>query len=611
MRSLLALLLLAGVASGESLEEICLAFGGYDGNGDGTIEIDSLEASPPLDESSGGRLILVLVEERLHGPLQAALGRYAHDLAADGWKPRVVRAKVYAGERHQDGRTLLAIREFFRRVRAWDPSFAGAVLVGSFPEAFLVRNCNWRRHDEPLVLRQGKPDEKRFDEGAHNLRTVPEDVAHRAEIVLSDLDGRWDEMYHERRQKLATWRGAWPDGVPARGGVTADFEKGSVTYEDFFYVDDGRLHVGQVVDEAGKVVGVDLVPLDDQADRECSPADLAGPNRMAHPDIVVSRIDAHGVALSPRTDVVGEDGKGLLDEEGRPRAVRFAEGAALPHWANDLWAPDPALEIRLLLEFFERNHAYRAGTFADAFRPASIGCDLGGGYDVLLAGSPGWAALPREGFDAGTEASVLDLARWLGRPAVLRTLRAHSHRWGSAFRGADAAALDQAAGGAPWCWTPRGRELVPSLSVANAGGMADFFLYRSLWANGAVPEGASLYLHTGCEAISPPRAQDRPYNHPEYSLRQGAESILFYARGLALVGRSKVFYDEPRGFCEALAEGRSFGEAWARYFEIEGAAAGWDEVGGDIGRKRAYFWSVLGDWTVRLSPPRGTERHGG
>jgi len=67
------------------------------------------------------------------------------------------------------------------------------------------------------------------------------------------------------------------------------------------------------------------------------------------------------------------------------------------------------------------------------------------------------------------------------------------------------------------------------------------------------------------------------------------------------MGRSKVFYDEPKHFAESLGAGRTFGAAWAEYFEVESEAATWSQAGGDIGRKRAYFWSVLGDWTLRLS----------
>ena len=65
----------------------------------------------------------------------------------------------------------------------------------------------------------------------------------------------------------------------------------------------------------------------------CGAVDLARSNRMAVPDIGVSRIDARGVALRPRRDVRGEDGGGLVDEQGRPRAVSFADGAPVPAWS--------------------------------------------------------------------------------------------------------------------------------------------------------------------------------------------------------------------------------------------------------------------------------------
>ena len=54
-----------------------------------------------------------------------------------------------------------------------------------------------------------------------------------------------------------------------------------------------------------------------------------------------------------------------------------------------------------------------------------------------------------------------------------------------------------------------------------------------------------------------------------------------------------------------LGEGKTFGDAWRRYFEIESQAKDWNEVGGDIGRKRAYFWSIVGDCTLRLPKVAG------
>jgi len=182
---------------------------------------------------------------------------------------------------------------------------------------------------------------------------------------------------------------------------------------------------------------------------------------------------------------------------------------------------------------------------------------------------------------------------------VLRTLRAHSDAHAAAFHTTDVAALQAAIGGPAWHWHADGGKLVPSLQHC-AGGRADFFFYRTLWQDHALPDQPFLLVHTGCEAITPPGCVEHPFDDPAYGLRAHAESILFFTPCLAMVGRAKGFYDEPRGFSEALAAGATFGDAWRRYFAIEATAANWDEAGGDIGRKRAYFWSVLGDWTLRL-----------
>jgi len=65
---------------------------------------------------------------------------------------------------------------------------------------------------------------------------------------------------------------------------------------------------------------------------------------------------------------------------------------------------------------------------------------------------------------------------------------------------------------------------------------------------------------------------------------------------------SKVFYDSPKEFCKVLSEGGTWGDAWRRYFEVEAAEPDIKAVGGGIGRKRSYFWSLLGDWTLTLDP---------
>jgi hypothetical protein len=215
---------------------------------------------------------------------------------------------------------------------------------------------------------------------------------------------------------------------------------------------------------------------------------------------------------------------------------------------------------------------------------------------ALRAADPAWAKFAEPGYDLAEGADLLALRRWLQLPAVLRTLRVHSDPWGGAFAATDPDALTKELG-LPWHWVKDGEQLVPSWRD-HRGGRADFTFFRAVCDKDGRGD-PFLLIHTGCEAVSPPHA-DLPYDDPEYGKFAHAESILFFTGCLAMVGRAKVFYDEPRGFAEALGEGKTFGEAWQRYFAIESAAKDWREVGDDIGRKRAYFWSVIGDWTLRL-----------
>ena len=148
-----------------------------------------------------------------------------------------------------------------------------------------------------------------------------------------------------------------------------------------------------------------------------------------------------------------------------------------------------------------------------------------------------------------------------------------------------------------WVWKRDEGKLVPGIASC---GKLDFAIHRTLWQNDMLPDCAVIYYHIGCESTAPEGASTRPYSDPKYGYWQGAESLMFYCNGLTLLGRSKVFYDSPRGFCETLADGGTCGEAWAEYFEIESLAEDVSEVGGGIGRKRAYFWSLMGDWTIGM-----------
>jgi hypothetical protein len=153
----------------------------------------------------------------------------------------------------------------------------------------------------------------------------------------------------------------------------------------------------------------------------------------------------------------------------------------------------------------------------------------------------------------------------------------------------------------PWHWVKDGAQLVPSWKRPRAA---------------AAPTSRSTVPCTEKD-----RAQQTPFLLAAHRLR----SVVAAAQRAALrrsrvrqvratpsrscsspgawrcVGRAKVFYDEPREFAEVLGKGGTIGDAWQRYFELESdRRRTGDEVGDDIGRKRAYFWSLVGDWTLRL-----------
>ncbi len=619
-----------------SLSELCKRFTGFDFNQDGLAEINRLdhqsadgylEGTGRYAQASRNKRVLVLVEARLLNTgegefdLQPQIAQLAVDLGNEGWTADIVAVDLPHHNRHQDGLHVLALREFLRAVAGLGqasenaqpgttaPTLAGVILLGRFPDAYLVRTCNWRKKGD-LVLRNKTPFQKQY-KGVPYLRRVSECVAKRADIVLADLDGRWEDVYVQPRATLQSTIAVFPDGIPQHGGVCVDVEHGGNEYEDFFHISDGRLEVASLKNDGER--GNWLVTLfDEQGDMECSDEDLTHSNRIARPDIWVSRIDARGSALSPSVDVVGVHGEGLLDENGQAQVVEFADAKSVPSWSSTIWVEDRVLERQLLSQYLQRNHDFRTVSGPIAFHPSSIAHELGSGFNVIKKASPQWtpasALTPgaKKYADVHGKPNLVEFVQWLKQPAVLRTVRAHSDAWGSVFSRAPIADLNKAVCGEelqnPLSWTHQGNKLVPSLQAAAGRGKLDFFLLRSLWASGQVPVEPSIYLHTGCDITTPPGADNQPFHHPSYARRAGGASLMFFGGGLALVGRAKVFYDEPLGFSQILASGGTIGEAWAQYYEIESNAPTWSKAGGDIGRKRSYFWSVLGDCTLRLNP---------
>lgn len=121
------------------IQSLIAKFQNFDRNADGDPAIASLSylafESSSEDIPQDARLVLVLVEPRLLNPMPGAedlipiLLRYKGDLRAEGLFSRFIRADVYHGQRHQDGRTLLAMRSFLREVKLSFSKLEGVILV--------------------------------------------------------------------------------------------------------------------------------------------------------------------------------------------------------------------------------------------------------------------------------------------------------------------------------------------------------------------------------------------------------------------------------------------------------------------------------------------------
>lgn len=92
---------------------------------------------------------------------------------------------------------------------------------------------------------------------------------------------------------------------------------------------------------------------------------------------------------------------------------------------------------------------------------------------------------------------------------------------------------------------------------------------------------------------------------PHYGGWQNGEGVLFFTNTVALFSRAKVFNDDPWGFPQGFRTSAraNVGACWKSYFNAQAADAG---VASDFAQnKRAYFWSLGGDWTVRLRNKNG------
>lgn len=612
-----------------TLPTLLQQFTGYDLNGDGIKEIEELKFLPferetdALDPSSP--LLLVLVEARLLNAIPGSaqtsddlltrLRRFKTDLEADGYRVRGVQAKVYAGPLHQDGRTLLALRAFLRAVRDSYAHLQGAILIGSFPDASIIRT--WTQLD---LTGKFSIDGHEFLDGTHRYHIGCGDHASRAEIVLADLDGRWETLYEQGPLDIETYTVVpdseqraivpTPDGPRTRVTIRSSpgrYVKTLVHVADAFVIRDAQFHVVNADPHA-----FELWYITNAANPETSTADRAQANPLSRPDIAVSRINARNIAVNPDPAFRDIHGQSFLDAQGKPQMVETTVRLDLDR--ERFWKHDPALERRLLIDYLDRNHAYRRGTTRhQPFRFSIAEYQLSHGLQGTLAKLASDMVSPM----LHPNATLLDYVGALKEPAFLKVLEAHSEpkyaAFGTAYSAAD---LESAAGGPPWRWkeTRVGDRYRYTPSLAEQSDAADLHLHRTLWESGVLREaGGNLFIHTGCNVNTPEHSfavdyrtsgpapiQDVvPYSSPRYGVFQNGEGILFYLNGLALLSRAKYFFDAPRELGEAFGESEAtpFGACWRRYFDVEARDVGLAQ--NETDRKRSSMWSMAGDWTLR------------
>jgi hypothetical protein len=614
----------------------------FDINGDGRHEINSLEAlfaSPQPYVAQPNGVVVVLVDPRLVSDepgigvsgveIKVWMALLETGMFNDGYFPYFVKASVYDGSEHQDGRTLLALRRFLKSVRANYP-LAGVLLVGSFPDAGIVRSVFAKSSASDMELTSGSIPNTQFT-GAF-VQLFAEYLTPRAEIVLGDLDGNWEALYREKAFVLPRVKAApplWSSPFPRSGQVlqTQTYDINYASFEDVFYIQDHQV----AVSETSGTLRLSIASVEEPSP-EVSLLDRLNPNRIARPEIFVSRINPRSVAVMPVAPL-DLDGRKPLDGNGAPQALRYASAQTVT------WARDRTLERRLVADYVARSHRFRLGSDNNfPFRTSAITAKDSGlmspsRFNDLLRRASGSFSSPV----AADQATLLGYVDWLRKPAVLRGIAAHSNAVNSEFGSVegswpvpisfDLMTLEFMAGGPTrrlWRWVGRWQDAEYRLEPSFAGldGNANFHLHRTLWENKTLSTAGQMFVvHEGCEVMRFANAdKTEPYNGLHYGQRgksggvTNGESLLFYGNGLGLMARNKVFNDAPVDALDEVNRTGRFGYGWRAYFMKEAAKDELNERTADptviepgsdrrwrsLQRKRSYFWNTIGDPTLKI-----------
>ncbi|MFO0944201.1 MAG: hypothetical protein U0930_26120 [Pirellulales bacterium] len=586
----------------EGLSDILHRFSNLDFNDDGVLEIESIQSLDTEDVRqeipTDAKLLLVIVEPRLltndrNSTSQARslihlLNEYEECLRADGWYPVFVQMKIHASEAHQDGWSVLALRRLFQNLKQTYHSFAGTIFIGSFPEPMIVRRWIWKRSDRAVSFGELTFNSK-GSPSAEFLAIRPELISKRSDIVLCDLDGNWEAIYVNQPTVLESIT-VMPEEQPVEKNwpnwempfVTRRFAVSKRTYSDFFFINDSNYEYESLPDGSVRFKGSSNMRVP-----ETGGADRGLPNPIAVPDIMVSRINPLHVAV--------QQAASNLDSEGKPKSVSKDAGSPMNQFHRD-----PALELRLLKEYLIRNISHRQGqTSNEANRVALLTTDLHTPSKSYFSSTV--AQLGRD-LLAFPNATAVDCAKFLTTPAIVKGISAHSNPATSVLmKGYKQADLDAITGGSYWHWKESGDSHIPTYNDKSVRDSIHFGLLRTMWENGKlVNTGPTFFVHGGCEAMCPIGADRFPYNSMGYSDHtQIAECLMYYGNGIALIGRAKVYFDIPTGFGEVFTpDCGNFGDVLKEYYRNESSNSSLAKS--VASRNRAYFWSILGDWTLRM-----------
>jgi hypothetical protein len=588
-----------------TVAEIGAGYTGFDINGDGVPEINSLTLmsfEPAVPEGTGVKgLAVVLVDPRLIAQFPKSLASgittrlttFRNDLVAEGYHTRFLLADVYRGAIHQDGRTLLALRRFLKDVRVHHP-LRGVTLVGSFPEAVLYRRAFFKTSDAqgPFFV------------------LAPTRLNQRADIVLADLDGNWESLYQQNAamEKLSVQvpssAGSWPLSGQFLSGTVRQLE--TVQAEDTFYIQDD--YVTRMT--ASVVGGPVTVYIQSTAQRnpELTASDRTQPNPMARPEITVSRLNTKGIAVNPilPPDLLGR--LPLDDSTSKPQAVEHDTDVSIS------WEHDPILEQRILIDYFDRNHAFRLGS--DRFLPYRTAALRGfnnNGHtapatsNLVLVQADPVNFSPSIAVDTADKVEFVD---WLKTTATLRGLEAGTNETHVSVQPASHAAVEAAIGGRPWRWKKQVNATTGHTHhtpTVDSTFTTQWEFGRTLWENHMLAAaGQTFYVHGGRKPTATSCCQTNiSYDDALYSQRNNAEALVFFDNGLAEYARGSDA-DFPLtnvGQSIRINEGR-FGYAWVPAFLIDSLTSSLKPgTNGDarvLSNKRSYDWTVLGDWTLKI-----------